>query len=205
MAHVRWTPANVKLPDGISWATMNACEDRRIHKRLDEIGMGDNLTAPILDQDGWERFDRALAKSADPSDPACPMPPLEIARMIVASDLTAESRPFRRMVDAHGFGWVTALTDVIVTRNRLGARRPAWRRTLETAEDLERSFQEMTETSERSRELLPNYTGKPGSGKWGKMTIHEMPLVDPLPRSINTRKRYATDCGSVPQIGRAHV
>lgn len=205
MAHVRWTPPGIDLPDGVSFKTINAIEDRRCHKRLGEIGYADVLDAPIFNREQLgviqSKLETARQIAAGEIDPGTynPFKPIEIARMIAASDLTSESWRIRDMVDGAGFGWVRTITDTVMKRNRLDARRPAFKRTIEAAIELEDAFREMEHVPEGMRQKFPQYTGDPGSGAWGEMEIRVREMPDRLPRSIATRRRFATDTGAVPR------
>lgn len=198
MAHVRWTPAHPSLPEGVSWETMNAVEDRRIHRRLKETGYQDSLDAPIMDDEGWETFDRQLGIHADLDDSRTPFPDLEVARMIVASDGTAEGVPFRELVAEYGRGWIGPVVDEIMDRHNLRGRRPAWKRTLEVAAEIDALFSELDRLPSEMRRLLPEYS-RSGAGSWGKMEIIDLPLPETLPRGMQERKRRATDRGAVPR------
>lgn len=202
MAHVKWTPVNPSLPDECSMLSVQAIEDRRIHKRLHEIGEGAVLTAPaarLWDPDGpeWQALANKLnAPEGHPSR----MSDLDIGRMLCASDLTAESSHLRCLVNDSGRRWVAAVTDLVTSRNGLDKRRPAFKRTLEAAADLDRMLSEPPEgLDEGMRGSLPEYEAGDGTAQWGTMTVREMPLTDRLPRSMRGRQRRATDTGAVPR------
>jgi hypothetical protein len=121
--------------------------------------------------------------------------------MAAASDGTAESRRYRALVDSYGFGWVLGIADPIIARHMDG-RRPAWKRTVDCAQELDDTFRQLDEDLPGNVKtgILPEYDPELfGEGKWGDMTIREMPLRIPLPRGLVDRKRRATDTGAIPR------
>jgi hypothetical protein len=198
MAHVRWTPVVPDL-EGVSFETMNAVEDRRMHKRLHEAGLGGPLYDGELwpdDHPAWDSlYDRLHAAPGEPGH----MAPLDVARLTVASDLTAESVRYRQLVQVSGQQWILALTDAIIHESGLDSRRPAWKRTIEAAKALEDAFMdppELDEAGRRAIEQYPSSSKKPG--RWGDMTIETPPLPDRLPMG-QSRRRRASDVGAVPR------
>jgi hypothetical protein len=199
MGHVKWTPVNPTIPDDVSPMSMQAVEDRRIHKRLTEIGEGHALMGAYLWEPGGSEWTALEDRAHLPQEHPRHLSNLDLGRLIAASDLTAESAQVRQIAASCGRAWVVAIVDAVMNRNKMNARRPAFRRTLEAAADLDRSLADPPEgMDEQMLEILPEYGGS-GAAKWGTMTIREMDLVDRLPRSMRGRKRRATDVGAVPR------
>ncbi len=201
MAHVKWTPVNPTLPDDVSGMTVQAVEDRRMHKRLHEIGQGSALTdwdAQLWHPDGPE-WGALANRICAPDDHPQYMSDLDVGRMLAASDLTFESGQLRCLIADAGRQWVTAVVDLVMERNGMNKRRPAFKRTLEAGADLDRMLsQPPPGLDDTMREILPQYSGS-GDAQWGTMAIMEMPLTDRLPRAMRGRKRRATDTGAVPR------
>lgn len=199
MAHVRWSPARPSLPEGVTPETMNAVEDRRMHRRLREVGYQTFLDAPIFTSEDWSNLQGQFEMQDDEDNPREPFPDIEVARMIVASDGTAEGARFRRMgAENRGRQWIADLVDSIMDKHGLRGRRPAWKLTLLVAEEIDRTFREMDEMPQGLRNQLPEASADDGRG-WGEMGIREMPLVERLPRGIKERNRRASDTGAVPR------
>lgn len=202
MAHVRWTPAAPDLPAIVSHETINAVEDCRITKRLREIDLDAAAAVPIVKETTWSKWTDDFYRQADPDEHVRPWPPLEVARMLTATIGTYEEERFRLLIEQHGHGWVAPLVDDMVRRH-MGGRRPAFRRAVEIAEEMETTFAELDdlidgETQGRMRDAAHEDDGA-GNDSWGAMEILEMPLSVRLPRGLRTKVRRATDSGAVPR------
>lgn len=204
MAHVRWTPATASpatLPSGVSWDTFNAVEDCRMHKRLREVGFGDSLDAPCFRDEDWEHWHESFQRDAarEPGQPP-KWTPLEVARMVAASEGVQEGEPFQEMLATYGWDWVTPLVREILGRTVL-TRRPSFKQTIQAAVEIEALFGSMpTPSPEESYKRLHYRPKDPDyDAVWGEMTITEMPLTVPMPRRMKIRKRRATDTGCIPR------
>lgn len=200
MSHVRWSPANPSLPEGVSGPTMNAAEDRRMHRRLQETGFSATLDAPLFGPEDWQKLADQFGIHDDPENAAEPFPDLEVARMILASDGTAEGERFRTIAcEYRGRSWIADLVDEVMDRHGIRARRPAWKTTLAVAKEIDDFFSGLDEMEPGLKRQLPDADQSTSGGEWGEMTVREMPLTDPLPRGMKERTRRATDTGAVPR------
>lgn len=186
MAHVRWSPLRPNLPDGLSPQTMQAVEDRRMHKRLDEIGYREILRAPIC-PDG-----QTISLQGQT--------PHNIARAIAASQLTGEEASVCNAAHGAGHGWIVSVVKRIMKENGMDKRRPAFQRTIEAGLALDAFFREYDAQDEDEKYMTSRYEKREGKNNgWGRMEIVHMPLVDRLPRSMKCRRNRATDTGAVPR------
>lgn len=214
MAHVRWTPLDAPLPDGVDFRTINACEDRRIHRRLSEQADWKKLLkgAPILRQADLSDMER---RHLEPGAPE-PWDALEAARWVVASDGTAEQRPVREMLDGSRFSWVAPLVDQLMDESGIRGRRPTFKSTADLARALEDLFApdppDDPDAPDPEGDMLRMLdTRTPGDiyrdandrgseWAWGRMQTLTPPLVCPLPRDKQRiRRRRATDTGAIPR------
>lgn len=192
LAHVKWTPIACPGVEGIPWGTVNACEDGRIHKRLDENGLLDESSA-VLDVPGYERIRAGVEQGT--------ITPLDAARLLIASIRTADEHPVRRAIEAGGAGWAGAIATRLYQKH-FGPRRPAWKTTAALAHELEDVFQTLPDEipDETIREGIerPDHDSGSGAG-WGEMSIETPPLVIGMPRGMMAPRRRATDTGAVPR------
>lgn len=192
MAHVKWTPIATPGVGGVPWSTVNACEDGRIHKRLDENGML-GRSSQVLDEDGYRRIAEGIEQGR--------ITPLDAARLMIASIRTADEYGVRRAIQTGGAGWAANVATGLFEKH-FGARRPAWGKTAALANELEDVFRSMPDdiADETIRDGLERepWQGESGAG-WGDMTITTPPLVVGMPRSMRAPRNRATDRGAVPR------
>jgi hypothetical protein len=206
MAHVRWSPAGftpASLPPGTTWQTFNAVEDCRLHKRLAEVGLGDTLSTPVFGDDEWGVWAESFSEDCDRASEPDYKPhwtPLEVARMAASVHGTAEAERFASLADEWGYGFVHSLLQPILDETVL-KRRPAFQRTIEAAEAIDRLFNELSDLPQGLQEKVRQYAAPdgPDGSEWGDMTIQEMPLRVPLPRRMASRKMRASDKGAIPR------
>lgn len=198
MAHVRWSPDRNSPPPGVSPMTLNAVEDRRCHKRLHEIGMGDRLSPPLWERGGseWQALERKIDE----------LPALELGRLVAASDMTAEAAPLRRMLAEHGKGWIAAVVDSCMREAGLDGRRPAYQRAVEGAAALEAALGSDDEGDDPQLDegMLDQLDGRFSEygdppGEWGKAHFTSARLTEPLPSRMRRRTRRPCETGAVPR------
>ncbi|HEY1309252.1 MAG TPA: hypothetical protein VGF24_37190 [Vicinamibacterales bacterium] len=204
MAHARWTPVNAgKLGHdaGLEHATVNACEDARIHRKLADAGLAADS---VLPDEQLARYVRAFEAGR--------VPPLEAARLFMASIGTADEPPFHRLLDDNGLEAVRRVT-ARVWRSAFGARRPAFKRTLEAATELEswfppdadpdqvRALSDPLAQADEDADEDHDDGSREGSRAvvWGVMKMEEPPRVKPLPAKLRRHKRRALQEGSTPR------
>jgi len=200
MAHARWTPANgAKLgaDAGLEHPTVNACEDARIHRKLADAGLARDS---VLD-------DRTLASIVGAFEHGR-VSPLDAARLLIASIGTADEAPISRLLDANGFAVVGRVTRRIHS-DCFGARRPAFRKTLDAAAELEAFFRdpeldpEMIESLDWPGDDDDGYDdgGRDGSRaiEWGACRFEEPPRPLKLPAKLRRHKRRAMTEGHLPR------
>jgi hypothetical protein len=194
LAHAKWTPVTLVGADGIPFPTLNACEDSRIHKRLNEAGMANG--SPVLLSDADRERMAAMVEDGR-------MPPIEAARLFLATVGTGDERPLRRLFEGlSATAHVPATCDVLWARH-LRKRRPAWGRTVDLARDVEATFavppSDDPDMTERLRDANNMYReGDPDGGRWGPMTVETPPLTVPMTCTYRVPRRRASDTGAVP-------
>lgn len=201
MGHVRWTPTvgPTDLPPGVTWGTFNAVEDCRIHQRLDEIGYGNEMLArlPVDWEDYASDMRRDAGRIEKGEEPK--WNPLEVARMTAATYGVPEYEQWTQVAAEGGYGHIAPMVEEILKRQGLTGRRPAFKKTLATALEIDDTFGKMPSPSPSNIRLSRNYAGNEEPGTWGDMETIEMPLRIPLPRDMKSRRNRATDAGTTPR------
>lgn len=207
MAHVRWTPRRITDVDGVSWPTLNAVEDCRMHKRIAERFGKTRMMEPLFDADDWQRWREGFQIARDSPGvpmPKNPLPPLEVARMLAASLRTGEYKNMSSLAREHGFGWIVDTVEDM-DRRHMDRRRPPWNATVDMAREMESTFAERaadldeSDLSDAMRQIAAHPDTAEGPPVWGTL-VHETPALPlRLPPAMRIRVNRATDSGAIPR------
>ena len=205
MAHARWSPANgTKLAQaaGLLHFTANACEDARVHRKLLDAG---------FDLTSGERHPPELIASHVERIISGQLSALDGACLLMATMGTGEEWRIRQALIDGGKGAVVAIVRDVY-RAHFGARRPAFKQTIDAARILEEWFRDDPddEVLEGLQHLLGDeedeetendtaLTRDSGRATWGRMKIERPAMPLRLPAKVRARTRRAVQEGTVPR------
>ena len=216
-AHITWTD-NVDPDsfDGVSGATVEACEDARIIQKMNAMddgwrhtNEGFNAMPDSVSRRCGSIFQRIAEKLAgneeDPSEPKFgeDVTLLDGARLVAMSRGYCEGSTIDSYARNAGLDWITEEVEKLHAEY-LGQGDPQMDDAVTYARELEHRFRELGNQLGEQRKAfedadMPRYPGLiEEDDNWGKLKVEEAPLTERL-KANPERKVRATDMGAIPR------